>query len=208
MTELAIWGRPNSINVQKVMWTVGELALPHQRIDAGGPFGHLDTAEYARLNPNRKIPTIVDGETVVWESNACVRYLAAKYGRGSLWPEDPGERSLADRWMDWQLAELQPLLHPIFWNLVRTPPERRDMDAVHRAAARIGSLWQILDRHLAERRFVAGDQLTMGDIPLGCAVWRYQNLRVEKPDLPHVGRWFGELQQRPAYRTHVMLPVT
>lgn len=205
---LTIWGRPNSINVQKVMWTAGELALPHRRIDAGGAFGGLDTPEYGRLNPNRKIPTLVDGPVVVWESNVCVRYLAAKYGSGTLWPEDPGERSLADRWMDWQITELQPLMHPIFWNLVRTPPEQRDMDAVRRAAERIGTVWRILDGHLADHRFVAGDRLTMGDIPVGCAIWRYRNLDVAKPDLPHVERWFGELQQRPAYRSQVMLPVT
>jgi len=205
---LQIWGRPNSINVQKVMWTVGELGLAHERIDAGGAFGRLDTPEYGRLNPNRKIPTLVDGDTVVWESNACVRFLAAKNGSGSLWPEDPGERSVADRWMDWQISELQPLMHPIFWNLIRTPPDKRDMRAVAQAAERVGPVWSILDRHLAEHRFVAGERFTMGDIPVGCALWRYRNLDVAKPELPNLDRWFGELEQRPAYRTHVMLPVT
>ncbi len=205
---LRIYGRTNSINVQKVMWTVGELGLAHERIDAGGTFGGLDTEEYGRLNPNRKIPTLVDGDVVVWESNAIVRYLAARYGAGSLWPADPAARSFADRWMDWQLAELLPLLHPIFWNLVRTPPEKRDMTAVERASRAIGPLWRILDEWLAQRRFVAGEQLTMGDIPLGCAFWRYRNLDIQRPPLPHLERWFGELSARPAYRQHVMLPVT
>src|SRR3712207_3006566 len=92
---LRVWGRTNSINVQKVMWTVTELGLEHERIDAGGAFGGLDTAAYWALNPNRRIPTVEDdgGGVVVWESNAIVRYLAARYGAGSLWPEDPAARA-------------------------------------------------------------------------------------------------------------------
>ena len=160
------------------------------------------------MNPNRKIPTLQDGEVVVWESNACVRYLAARYGAGSLWPEDPARRALSDVWMDWQQTTIQPDMTPIFWNLVRTP----------RAAARHGGgegrgpadrpLWQILDRHLADRRFVAGDTLTMGDIPVGCHWWRYANLPVEKPSLPNVERWGKELQERDGYRREVALPLT
>ena len=205
---LTVWGRTSSVNVQKVMWAVRELGLEHERIDAGGAFGKLDTPEYGAMNPNRKIPTVRDGDVVAWESNACVRYLASHYGAGSLWPEDPGRRALADAWMDWQQTTLQPDLSPIFWNLVRTPEPQRDMAAVRAAAERIGRSWQILDRHLAERRFVAGDQLTMGDIPVGCAWWRYANLAVEKPDLPNLARWGGELQAREGYRREVMLPLT
>ncbi|MCX7630658.1 MAG: glutathione S-transferase [Geminicoccaceae bacterium] len=205
---IKIWGRTNSINVQKVMWAIGELGLDFERIDAGGTFGGLDTPEYGRMNPNRKIPTIRDGDVVVWESNACVRYLAAKYGAGSLWPIDPGHRSEADRWMDWMLTTLVPDLTIVFWQTIRTPPERRDMSAVRAAAARLGPIWAILDGHLAERAYVAGAEFTMGDIPVGCAFWRYVNLPIERPPLPHLEAWFERLKAREAYRTHVMLPVT
>ncbi len=205
---IRVWGRPNSINVQKVMWTIAELDLAHERIDAGGTFGRLDTAEYARLNPNRKIPVIEDGSTVVWESNAIVRYLAAAYGRGDLWPEEAAARAEADRWMDWQLTELAPLLHPIFWGLVRTPAERRDEEAVARAARAIGPLWRILDDRLSGRPFVGGGKFTMGDVPVGCAYWRYRNLAVPKPELPALERWLARLAERPGYRTHVMLPLS
>ncbi len=205
---IRVWGRPNSINVQKVMWTIAELDLAHERIDAGGAFGGLDTPEYGRLNPNRKIPVIRDGETVVWESNAIVRYLAAAYGAGSLWPEPPATRAEADRWMDWQLTELAPLLRPIFWGLVRTPADERDPSAIDRAARAIGPVWRILDDHLADRPFVGGDRLTMGDIPVGCAYWRYRNLEVPRPELPHLERWFARLAERPGYRAHVMLPLS
>ncbi len=205
---LRIWGRTNSINVQKVMWTVGELGLAHERLDAGGAFGGLDSEAYGRLNPNRRIPVLEDGETVVWESNAIVRYLAAKHGAGTLWAEDPARRSMADRWMEWQVTTLLPPLHPIFWGLIRTPEQERDMAAIEAAAKAIQPLWRLLDEHLARSCFVAGDDFSMGDIPLGCAFWRYLNLDVERPSLPNVQLWFAELKKREAYRRHVMLPVT
>ena len=133
---LVVWGRKNSINVQKVMWTVAELGLAHERKDVGGPFGGLDTAEYGALNPNRRIPTIVDEDgTTIWESHSCVRYLAARYGAGNLWPEDPSARALADRWLDWMQTTLLPDLAPVFIGLIRTPAEKRDMAQIERCIA-------------------------------------------------------------------------
>lgn len=205
---LKVYGRPNSINVQKVMWTVGELGLDHERIDAGGVFGGLDTVAYGAMNPNRRIPVLKDGEVVVWESQACVRYLAARYGSGRLWDEDPALRSLADRWMDWKSTTLQPLLHVVFWGLVRTPEEQRDHAAIDRAGVEIRPVWQILEDHLGRRNYVAGDHFTMGDIPLGCAWWRYSNLDLDKPELPNIQSWFERLHSREAFRQHVMVPVT
>lgn len=207
---LRIWGRTNSVNVQKVMWTVAELGLEHERIDAGGAFGRLDTAEYGRLNPNRRVPVLEDGATVVWESNAIVRYLAAQYGAGTggLWPADPGRRARADQWMDWQVSTLQPVMHPIFWGLIRTPEAQRDLAGIEAATRAIAPLFRLLDDHLAQQAFVAGDELTIGDIPLGCAAWRYLNLPIDRPALPRLARWMERLEERPGYRRHVMLPVT
>jgi glutathione S-transferase len=205
---LKVWGRPNSINVQKVMWAIAELGLEHERIDAGGTFGRLDDTAYAALNPNRLIPVLEDGGTVVWESNAILRYLAARYGAGSLWPEDPAARSEADRWMDWQLTTLQPSLAPVFWGLVRTPPEQRDTAAIRAHAERLGKSMQILDEHLGRRRFVAGDALTMGDIPVGCVYWRYINLDIDRPNLPNLQLWHQNLKARDPYRRHVMIPLS
>ncbi len=205
---LRVWGRTNSINVQKVMWAVAELGLEHERIDVGGAFGGLDTPDYGAMNPNRKIPTLRDGETVVWESNACVRYLAARYGQGSLWPEDAGRRARADMWMDWQLSTLQADMTVIFWTLIRTPEPQRDMAAVRAAAERMGQSWRILDSDLGDRSFVAGDEMTMGDIPLGCHYWRYTSLPVERPSLPNLERWLESLKAREAYQRHVMIPLS
>src|SRR5579871_4967910 len=154
---LRIWGRKNSINVQKVMWAVGELALPHERIDAGGAFGGLDNEQFKAMNPNRRVPVIDDDGTVVWESHAIVRYLATRYGIGALAPEDPGERAKSDMWTDWTLADLQPtFMGGVFVTFWRTPEERRDWSLIRRGIARSTALFQLLDRHLDGRAFIAG----------------------------------------------------
>jgi len=205
---IKVWGRTSSLNVQKVMWAIDELGLEHERIDAGGAFGGLDTPAFGHLNPNRKIPTVEDGGTVLWESNAVVRYLAAQYGAGSLWPESPAARSLADRWMDWQIGTINVDLGPVFLGLVRTTAEKRDMAAIDAAVARLATAWSILDDHLASRRYVAGNVLTMGDIPVGCAYWRYISLDIRRPPLPNLQLWFQALKERDPYRHNVMLPLS
>ncbi len=211
---LVVWGRKNSINVQKVMWTAGELGLAHERHDVGGPFGGLDTADYGALNPNRRIPTIVDGDgPAIWESHSCVRYLAARYGAGTLWPEDPAARALADRWLDWMQTTLLPNLAPVFIGLIRTPAEERDTARIERSARAMGETWRILDAHLEGRQFVAADALTMGDIAVGAACYRYhaldvEGLGVERPALPHVAAWYARLKERAPFRTHVMIPLS
>ena len=135
---LNIWGRNNSINVQKVMWTVGELGLEHHRIDAGGRFGGLDTPEFDALNPNRLVPAIEDDGVVVWESNTIVRYLAARYGADSLWPADPARRAQADKWMDWMITSLLPDMTVVFWGLVLLC---RGFDLGRVASASMAKLW-------------------------------------------------------------------
>ncbi|HTT84903.1 MAG TPA: glutathione S-transferase family protein [Rhizomicrobium sp.] len=203
---LRIWGRKNSLNVQKAMWAVGELGLPHERIDAGGPFGGLDTEKFRALNPNRRVPVIDDGGTVVWESHAIVRYLAARYGAGTLAPENPGERARSDMWTDWTLADLQPaFVGGVFFPFWRTPENKRDWPSIRRGVARTAALFQLLDRHLEGRAFIAGDELTFGDIPAGAQLYRYFSLEIERPSLPNVEAWYERLKSREAYRTHVMV---
>ncbi|MBV9541506.1 MAG: glutathione S-transferase family protein [Alphaproteobacteria bacterium] len=204
---LKIWGRANSINVQKVMWAVGELALPHERIDAGGPFGGLDTEEFGDLNPNRRVPVIDDGGIIVWESHAIVRYLAAKHGAGSLWPNDHGARARSDMWMEWTSTDLQPaFIGGVFWNFYRTPEEKRNWPLIRSGIARSAILFRMLDNRLAGRTFIGGDALTIGDIAAGAQCYRYFNLEIDRPDIPHVEAWYARLQERPAYREHVMIP--
>lgn len=204
---LRIWGRRNSVNVQKVMWAVGELGLDHEHIDAGGAFGGLDTEEFGELNPNRRVPVIDDGGTVVWESHAIVRYLAGKYGMGSLMPEDPGLRAQSDMWTDWVLADLQPaFIGGVFWNFYRTPEAQRNWPLIRQGIARSAILLRLLDRHLESRDYVAGNALTFGDIPVGAQLYRYFCLDIDRPSLPRVEALYAQLQMREAYRTHVMVP--
>ncbi|HEY1708418.1 MAG TPA: glutathione S-transferase family protein [Rhizomicrobium sp.] len=203
---LKIWGRRNSINVQKAMWAIGELAVPHEHIDAGGSFGGLDTDAFDAMNPNHRVPAIDDGGTVVWESHAIVRYLAAKYGHGSLWPEDPGDRARSDMWMDWTLADLQPaFIGGVFWNFYRTPEEQRNWSLIRQGIARSAILFRILDRHLESRAFVGGESLSIGDIAAGAQLYRYFELEIDRPVLPNVEAWYTRLQDRPAYREHIMV---
>jgi glutathione S-transferase len=205
---LEIWGRTNSINVQKVMWTVGELGLQHVRHDAGGAFGVVDTDDYAAMNPNRLVPTVRDGDLVLWESHAIVRYLTAKYDAGGLWPTDIAARAISDRWMDWMSTTLNDPMRVVFWGLIRTPPEERDHAAIKANAVTLGKAFFVLDAALDGREYVAGDRLTMGDIPVGCATYRYFGLDVDRPALPNVEAWYERLAEKPAFREHVMLPLT
>jgi glutathione S-transferase len=206
---LKIWGRKNSINVQKVMWTVGELGLRPERIDAGMAHGIVGEPWYAALNPNRMVPTIDDDGVVLWESNVIVRYLAAKHAPGTLMPTDPVARAKADMWMDWQQNTLMPAgLSPLFLGLIRTPPDKRDAGALHKAAEVTESALRTLDAHLAKQAYVLGDSLTVADIPVGVATYRWYALPVEHAELPNLRAWYDRLRQRPAFAEHVMLPLT
>jgi len=200
---LKIWGRPNSVNVRKVLWCCEELGLPFERVDAGMQFGVVNTPEYRRLNPNGLIPTIEEDGFVLWESHAIVRYLAAKHGAGKLWPTDLRVRADADRWMDWASGTFGAAFRPVFWGLVRTPPESRDMKAIGEAAKKCGELAGYVDAALAGRRFVAGDSFTMGDIPLGCHLHLWLNMPIERPACRNVVAWHKRLLERPAFNKWV-----
>ena len=202
---LTIWGRRNSLNVQKVMWLVGELGLAHHHVNAGGSFDGLDDPRFLALNPNGRVPVIDDDGTVVWESHSIIRYLRARHGAGTIWRLEPAERSLADRWMDWALATLQPAFMELFWGFYRTPDDRRNWHAIRDAIARCAECYLLLDRHLSERPYLAGADFTMADIPAGTTLYRYFALEIERPLLPNVDRWYRRLARRPAYQEHVMI---
>lgn len=204
---LKIWGRHTSINVQKVLWTCDELGIGYERNDVGGAFGGLDTPEYLSMNPNGRIPVIDDGGFVLWESNSIVRYLAETRAPGILCPDSPRARADAERWMDWQLCHVLPGMITMFFGLVRTPPERRDVQAIEEARVKAEQSWRILDRHLLRRSFVTGDTFTFADIPVGTFAYRWLALPIERPALPHLQAWYQRLCRRPAYRKNVMLPV-
>jgi glutathione S-transferase len=204
---LTVWGRHSSFNLQKVMWLLGELGIEHRHVQAGGEFGGLDTPEFRAMNPFGRVPVIDDDGTIVWESHAILRYLAARYGHGRFWSDDPGERSQADRWMDWSQTALQPdFLVGVFWGFYRTPEPERDWPAIEPKIARCAQHFRLLDDVLANRRFLCGNTLTLADIPAGTSLYRYFELEIERPSVPNVEAWYRRLQERRAYREHVMVP--
>ena len=205
---IKLYGFTASHNVQKVMWACAELDLDFERLEIAGKAGGTDTAQFLAMNPNRRVPVIEDGELVLWESHAILRYLAATYGVGTLWQEDPRIRARADRWMDWQLSTISEPMRICFWGLIRTPPEKRDMAAIKKAAEDAGRLFGRLDGWLEGRKYVAGQHLTMGDIPVGCFVYRWYALDIERPELKNVRAWYERLGTRPGYAKHIMIKLT
>jgi glutathione S-transferase len=206
---ITLYGRPNSLNVQKVRWILAELELPYVHVESGrGYVEHTDQAWFLTMNPNGKVPVLDDDGTVLWESNAIVRYLAAEYDRGGLWPVDAAQRAQSDRWMDWQQTVLLGAVNPAFWQLVRTPAAERDRAVIATSEAHCNQAFALLDRALADRSYVAGMRPTIGDIPLGATAHRWYALDLDHAELPNLRRWYARLCQRPAFRDTVMLPLS
>jgi glutathione S-transferase len=208
--QLTIWGRPNSVNVQKVLWCLRELELSYERIDAGMQYGRNREADYLAMNPNGRVPTLVDGDFVLWESNSVMRYLCLAYGDGSpIYPHEPKRRAAVDRWLDWTLSTVQPVDRPVFWALVRTPVEQRDMVAIQKDADAEAEVWRVVDRQLATRRFIEGDEFTLADIALGAYARRWLGVEgIARPELTELNRWFAQFSKRPGFTEFVAPPMS
>jgi glutathione S-transferase len=202
---IKIWGRNTSSNAQKVMWAVGELGLPHQRIDIGGTFGKNKEPAYLAMNPNGLVPTLEEDDGfLLWESNSIVRYLAGKHDKtGALEPKDPKARALASQWMDWQLSVVGPAIFGAFWGLIRTPPEKRDAAAIAASQQKTAEVMKILDAQLGKTPFVAGEAFSYGDIPVGVMCYRYRALVPGRPPTPNLDRWYDTLARRKPFQDHV-----
>jgi glutathione S-transferase len=207
-TMLKIWGRITSINVRKVVLAAQWMGLPFERIDAGLQFGVVKTPEYLAKNPNALVPLVEDGGYQLWESNVIVRYLCAKHSFGKLYPEPLTGRFDAERWMDWQQTTLNGAGREAFVQLIRTPQERRSADAIAASVAATEPLLSLLDALLAQRSFIAGEQLTMADIPLACEMHRWWGLPLEHPAHPHLRRWYDGIRQRAGARGVLDLPLS
>jgi glutathione S-transferase len=205
---LKIWGRISSINVRKVVLTAQLLELPFERVDAGRDFGITRTPDYLARNPNALVPTLEDGDFVLWESNVIVRYLCAKHDDGGLYPRELQRRFDAERWMDWQQTTLNPAGRTAFWQVVRTPEAQRDPEAIARSVAETEHLLDVLDAHLAGRPFMAGDALTMADLPIACEMHRWWGLPFEHPQHPHLKHWYEGIRSLPAARGVLDLPLS
>lgn len=201
---LQLKGRNNSSNVMKALWVLDEIGLDYEREDIGGAFGKNDEAPYLTLNPNGRIPTIIEGGLVLWESNSIVRYIASTHSLGDLCPADPAGRALCEMWMDWQLTELVNGMVPVFHGLIRKLPAERDPAAIATARDVWAGKWAILDDHLSRNAYIGGDRFTMADIPIGPIAYRWYELPIEREDFTHLQRWYDLICARPAFRKHVM----
>ena len=204
---LTVLGRATSSNVQLVMWAIAEMGLAHERLDYGHRFGGLDTEAFGALNPHRKVPVLRDDDTVVWESMAILRYLAAAYGDGgAFWPSDARARSQVDRWAEWGKNELsQAFTLPIFWPRVRMAAQDRDEVTLAQAIARFETLLDQLDVVLTAQDYIAGPDLTAADMPTGCLLFRWFTMDIPRRPRPSLEAYYKRLCARPAYRDHVMI---
>lgn len=203
---MKLWGRLSSINVRKVALTVGLLGIDCERIDAGREFGIVATPDYLAKNPNAMVPLLEDGDFALWESNVIVRYLCARYSAGQMYPQDLRARFDAERWMDWQQATLNPAGREAFIQLVRVAAEKRQQKLIDDSVTATEPLLDMLDRHLEARPFMAGDRLTMADIPIACEIDRWWLLPLPRPARPHLERWYQGIRTSPAARGVLDLP--
>lgn len=203
---ITVYGRKTSSNVQPVMWALAELGLDCERLDYGHKYGGNDTPEYLAMNPNGLVPTIRDGDLVLWESGAILRYLAAKYGDAPFWPENPVERAPVDKWAEWGKVTLGAgFTGPIFWSVVRTPAARRDEAALQSALKRFDAMLDILEAQLDGNAYVAGPEFTLADILVGTPLYRFFNIDIPRTSRPALAAYYDRLQERPAYREQVMV---
>ncbi len=213
---LKIWGRPNSIHTQRVLWTCVEANVTYELIPAsatmgpdghisggGAPYGVVDTPQYLAMNPNGTVPTIDDDGVVLWESNVIARYLAQRYSPDALFGDCPKTLALASQWMDWTNTRLEPALHVLVMEKVRLTADERDPANVERVRRDALPSLEILDRHLAERPYVAGEAFSVGDIPPGATVYRWLLLDLDGPPLVHLRAWQARLAERDGFRRHV-----
>ncbi|HEY4200488.1 MAG TPA: glutathione S-transferase family protein [Devosiaceae bacterium] len=203
MTHIKLWGRASSLNVQKVRWALEELELDYTQVEVGGRHGGLDRPEYGILNPNRLVPTLQDGDVTVWESHAVLRYLAATYASGLLWPVEPNERAVVDQWTDWTATTFQPAWLGLFWNVVRVPVAEHNAELIAKSAAETRRVFRIMEQRLAKTPYLGGEQLTYADIAAGAAMYRYSTMPADREDLPHVAAWHARLEARKPFQKAV-----
>jgi glutathione S-transferase len=205
---LKIWGRSTSSNVQKVLWCCAELGIAFERVDLGGPFGGNQDPEYLALNPNGLVPTVRDGELILWESNTICRYLAATRDGARLHPPEPAARALVERWMDWQLSAVGPPMGALLFGLIRTRPEQRDHAAIEAARRKALAAWTIVEDALGDRAWLAGGALSLAEIVLGTLVYRWHAFPIERPPLHRLRAWYERMRERPGFKTHIEIPIT
>ncbi|QIE57313.1 glutathione S-transferase family protein [Pikeienuella piscinae] len=203
---ITVYGRASSSNVQIVMWTLAEIGLDYERFDYGFGFGGVDTPEYLAMNPNGLIPTLRDGDLVLWESAAIMRYLSARYADDGFWPRDPAARAPLDMWAEWCRTTLAPALNGgVFMPLVRVAPSKRDPAKIARSVEALKPVMRRLDARIGDGPWMAGETLTFADIMVGNLLYRYYTVEFDKAETPALDAYYARLVDRPTYAEHVMV---
>jgi len=199
---LKVYGRSDSSNSAKVFWLLQEMGVPYERIDCGGKFGGNDEPAYLAMNPHGKVPTVVDGDFVVWESNAVLRYLASQYEAIGYWPQSAGGRATIDKWMDWSATALVPPLGRLRKAI------KADGDEAKILVQGVVSAFSLLDRRLADNDYIAGDSFSLADISAAPAIHRWFLLPLNRPALPNLNAYHDRLAERPAFIAHIRSALT
>lgn len=204
---IKIWGRASSSNVQALMWAIEELALPHQRQDAGFIYGGNDTPDFLAMNPNGTVPVLQDGENKpIWETGAILRYLAEKYAGDAFWPKDVEERAEVDKWAEW--AKINVALKftaPVFWRVVRTAPSKQDPEAIKQAISVLNGFLAVAETQLGKQSFLASSNLSLADIQFGHLLYRYFDIEIERASFPNIESYYRRLSEREAFKKHVAI---
>jgi glutathione S-transferase len=203
---ITVYGRTTSSNVQAVMWGIGELGLEHERLDYGHVYGGTDTPEFRAMNPNGLVPVLREGDLVMFESSAILRYLGSRYGRFPFWPEDPVARAPVDMWAEWARTTLvRDFNVPIFWAMVRTAPSKRDHAALQAALTQLDASLDILEGQIGDGPWVLGADFTLADIVCGHDLYRYFTIDIPRRPRPALEAYYQHLTGRPAFAEHVMV---
>lgn len=202
-----LWGRPSSVNVQKVLWALDELALPFDHEIAGGKFGRTTTPDFTAMNPNARVPVLVEGDFALWESHAILRHLAEDpQARLALIPDTRPERGRMSQWLDYTTGTVQPPFIALFWQLVRLPAEKRDPAALATNRDSLAKALGVLDASLQRDPWLAGQSFSLADIAAGSLMHRLTDLDLLPAGLPGVRRWHHALHARCGYRDHIAVP--
>ena len=200
---IQLYGRRNSINVQKVSWALCELNLEFKWHDEHGKFGKVDVENYVKINPQLIVPTLDHNGSIIKQSNAIVRYLYRKYTDVYEISKDE-DIAIAESWMEFQTTDLQLNMTPIFWGLVRNPSEDRDQELIDKNIILLNEKFEIFDKFLEGHEYILNNKFGMSDIIMGAASYRYLSLPIERPNLLNLKSWYNKISNRDCFKKNIL----
>ena len=200
---IQLYGRRNSINVQKVSWALCELNLEFKWHDEYGKFGKVNVENYEKINPQLIVPTLDHNGSVIRQSNAIVRYLYRKYTDVYEISKDE-DIAIAESWMEFQTTDLQLNMTPIFWGLVRNPSEDRDQELIDKNIILLNEKFEIFDKFLEDHEYILNNKFGMSDIIMGAASYRYLSLPIERPNLLNLKSWYDKISNRDCFKKNIL----